>query len=463
MRNQLVPMIDGPYYLIQVRSVLTTGELVYGDPPLTFYLLSFFSILFGDITLGVKVGVSFLCALSTIPTYFLIKKIGNKSLFAGMVAMLLVIFSAPYIRMLTDFMKNAIGICWLLAFIYYLHDLTFPGSKKSSILLATFFLILTGLTHILDFGLALLYLALYTAMVLILDVNRRSFMKASCLMALAVCVFVLVASTFFSLLFTDFGKVFSFISNLIAPQSGNNQTLPPIPRSALRPLPPRPPVNMSPLSAVGGWSTVFLILIFGTILSIYAWKKREKEGLLLLVTATTASFIMCFPVIPNDYLMRFSLTIVVPTVIILGYGISKIWSHNKEHLKLVALALAAIVLSFSIFQTMSVITSIHPTISDAGYMDLVNMKNQIPSNSIIAIADHGTRYWVEYIDQVDVTHERIHELSPDLWQSYSHVLALFSKGKIPPIPLKTLFVGNVFVLTEIQKTIPMNSSKQFPG
>jgi hypothetical protein len=47
--NQIVPIVDGQYYLIQVRSMLTNGGLVYGDPPLTFYLLSFFSLLFGDI------------------------------------------------------------------------------------------------------------------------------------------------------------------------------------------------------------------------------------------------------------------------------------------------------------------------------------------------------------------------------------------------------------------------------
>ncbi|NIR14041.1 MAG: hypothetical protein GWN86_08830 [Desulfobacterales bacterium] len=451
LRNQLVPMIDGPYYLLQVRSVLTTGGLLYGDPPLTFYLLSFFSILLGDITLGVKVGVSFFCALSTIPAYFLMKRVGNESVFTGIVAMLLVIFSAPYIRMLTDFMKNAIGICWLFSFIYYLHEITFSDSKKSSTILATFFLLLTGLTHILDFGLALVYLALYTGMVLIFNVNRRSFMKALSVMILAVSAFVLVAITLFSPLFTDFGKILSFINNLTAPQSGEDPTSPSIPRFAPRPPPPRPPGDRFPLFAVGGWSTVLLILSFGIILSLYAWKQREKQGLLLLVTATTIGSIVCFPLIPSDYLMRFSLMIVVPAAIILSYGISEIWTHTMGDLKIVALVLTVIVLSISVIQTMSVIKSIHPTISDAGYLDLVNMKDQIPSNSIVAVTDHGIRYWIEYIDQVEVTHGRINDLSPDLWQSYSHVLGLFSKGKIPPIPLKTLFVGNVFILTELQQ------------
>jgi hypothetical protein len=104
-------MIDSPFYLIQVRSILSTGSLVYGDPPLTFYLLSLFSVLLGDVTLGVKVGVAFFSALSTIPAYFLMKKVG-KSVLAGLIAMLLIIFSPSYITMLSNFMKNAVGICW---------------------------------------------------------------------------------------------------------------------------------------------------------------------------------------------------------------------------------------------------------------------------------------------------------------------------------------------------------------
>ena len=238
LRNELIPMIDGPYYLIQVRSFLTTGGLVYGDPPLTFYLLSLFSLLFRDITLGVKVGVSFLCALSTIPAYFLMKRVG-KGVLAGLVAMLLVVFSAPYIRMLTDFMKNAVGMCWLFAFMYYLHDLAFTGIRKSSLALAAFFIVLIGLTHILDFGIALVFLVFYTIMVLIFNVNRRSFLKAMGIIALVISAFVFIASTFFSFLFSDFTKVLSFFQDLTAPKGSEVPTPTP---SSPGPTPgPRPP------------------------------------------------------------------------------------------------------------------------------------------------------------------------------------------------------------------------------
>ncbi len=450
LRNQLVPMIDGPYYLIQVRSLLTTGSLAYGDPPLTFYLLSLFSILIGDVALGVKVGVSFFCALSTIPAYFLMKRVG-KSALAGLAAMLLVIFSAPYIRMLTDFMKNAIGICWLLFFLYYLHDLAFSGFKKSSLALAAFFLVLSGLTHILVFGAALLFLALYSVTVLVFNVNRRAFLKALSVIALVTIVFVFVASSFFSSLFTDFNKVLAFVGDLTASQSDPVQNpVPPTPRPGLRPPPPRSSMDAFSLSVIGGWGIILLILSFGAILCLYVWKKGKKEALLLLTAATIVGSIVCFPLIPNEWLGRFMLMFVVPTAIILSYGISKIWRLNNKNSKLIAIFLLMICLLFFVWQSATTIGNIRPTINDAGYVDLTNMKNQIPSNSIIAVSrQHGFGYWVEYVEDAEII--GVNELSPELWQSYSHVLGVFFKREVPPIPFKTIFVGNVFILVELQQ------------
>jgi len=58
-RHPLMYGIDGPYYLVQVRSLLETGRLEYGDPPLPFVLFAIFSIIFGgDLALGIKVCVA---------------------------------------------------------------------------------------------------------------------------------------------------------------------------------------------------------------------------------------------------------------------------------------------------------------------------------------------------------------------------------------------------------------------
>ncbi len=41
--------IDGPYYYIQISSILNSGVPKYPDPPLSFYILTAFSIILGDI------------------------------------------------------------------------------------------------------------------------------------------------------------------------------------------------------------------------------------------------------------------------------------------------------------------------------------------------------------------------------------------------------------------------------
>lgn len=450
LRSPLITGVDGPYYLVQVRSILATGALAYGDPPLTFYLLSLFSLLLGDISLGVKVGVSFLCALSAVPAFFLMKRVGRGAL-SGLVAMLLTIFSAPYVRMMTDFMKNAVGICWLLAFVYYLHDLASSGFKKSSLILATFFLVLAGLTHVLVLGVCLLFLAFYTVAVLLSSANRRSFIKAASVIASAACIFVLVASMFFAPLFADFGKVSAFLGDLAGLQSAHaDMSIAPRPRS--EPSDSTPDLFHGSLSIIGGWGVVLLILSSGVVLSFFAWKGREREALWLVSSTTAVGFMISFPLIPDDWLGRFLLMMVVPTAIILGYAVSRMLSLGSGSSRSIYLIPAVVFLLFFGVQSVSFAGRIHPTITNEGYNDLVEMRSDIPPDSIIVVpGQHGIGYWVEYVGDAEILGMG-EELSPGLWRSHSHVLGLFFKGQVPRISrmrLKEIFVGDVFVLVEL--------------
>lgn len=448
-RNWLITGIDGPYYLIQVRALLTRGSLVYGDPPLAFLLLSLFCIITGDLMLGVKVGVSLLCASSAIPAFYLMKRVGKRSL-PGFIAMLLLVFSAPYIRMMTDFMKNAIGILFLLSFLYYLHDLAFSGFRGKSLILAIFFLILTGLTHILDFGVAILFLVLYTLWAVILNVNRGPFLKSAGIIALALCLFVLVASTFFSPLFTDFSKALSFLRDLAGPEEAKR----PPPRWGLKPKPFAPSAPSAPFSlrVVGGWGPILVILSSGAILSIYSWLKKDKEAVLLLAATTSMGAIICFPLIPPNWLGRFMLMTVVPTAIIVSYGLSEISKRmNRTRgnpLSDASTALIMIFLAVSVLQAAEAASKVHPTISYEGYLDLVDMKSRIPPDSVV-VADFPVGYWVEYVDEVDVE-----KPTPEIWSTHQRVLGVFFKDRIPPVYSRVIYKGRVFVLVELRPIQP---------
>ncbi len=166
---------------------------------------------------------------------------------------------------------------------------------------------------------------------------------------------------------------------------------------------------------------ILSIISIGIILSFYTWKKRQKEASFLLIAATTISSIICFPLIPGEWLFRTSLMIVMPAAIILSYGISRIWKSDYRKSKVIAVIIFAICLFFFVGQSLRIARGINPTISDEGYRDLIDMKDRIPANSIV-FTEHSVHYWVEYVDEVEVARASIEELSPELGESYSHVL-----------------------------------------
>ncbi len=442
---QLMPMIDGPYYLIQVQSLLETGTLVYGDPPLTFLLLTFTTLLVGDIMVGVKVGVAFFGALSAIPAFFLMKRVRKSSL-AGTLAMVFVLFSPLYLRMLSDFIKNAIGVCWLLAFIYFIHDLTFSDFNKRSLALATFFLLLTGLTHILVFGIALLFLVLYAAMGLIKTQNRKSLLKSIGVLAIATSLFVIIASLFFSWFFTDFSKILSFFNSLSEVQSSSISQPP-----STGPGTPSMP-NLWALSLVGGWGAILLLLSIGGILSFYVWKRSENEALLLLTAVTIVGAIICFPLIPSDYLTRFMLMLVIPAAVILSYGLAVLLRQDTPEVKFFVILLSILCVGFFVTQSISTAMALQPTISYAAYQDLLQMQPLISSDSVIVVTNqHGIYYWIQYVTNTDIVGFGS-QLSPDLWQSYTHVYGIFFNGQFPSGNYTILFEGHVFTLVEYLPT-----------
>jgi len=137
--------------------------------------------------------------------------------------------------------------------------------------------------------------------------------------------------------------------------------------------PPRPSSAMSYVPSVASDPISALLFPLGAILSFYTWRKKKKKEVLLLLSVTTiVGFILCFPFIPTEWLIRFQLMIVVPTAIILSCGISKIWSCKGK--QLVAFVLLIAVLSFYVMQTMNTLAVIRPTISEEGYLDLVEIK-----------------------------------------------------------------------------------------
>ena len=96
--------------------------------------------------------------------------------------------------------------------------------------------------------------------------------------------------------------------------------------------------------------------------------------------------------------------------------------------------------------------TLQPTISDIAYQNLLQMQPLISSDSVIVVTNQpGILYWIQYVTNTDIIGFGS-QLSPDLWQSYTHVFGIFYNGQLPSGNYTILFEGHVFTLVEFLPT-----------
>lgn len=415
----LIYGIDGPYYLIQIEGLLQSGALVYEDPPLAFYLLAFFSVLMGEATLGIKVGTALFSALSAIPMYLLIKEVTKKRYVAyfGMVALIL---SASFVRMMGDLIKNAIGVFFLLFFVYCLHRMTFRGPTWRNILLTLSFLVLIALCHILDFAVAAFFLVSYFLLSMALGVNRRGVAKGFGILSVALIALIALGYLLFSeYLAHDLNKAFSFLSSITDP--GALTVFPLLPRA------PGPPID---------GLLLLLIIALGMSLALYETKKRNGEAAVLLWTMTILAILLT---LPSDNRWRFLLMEFIPIATILSFVASK----PLRRVDAIPFVLISLVLLGGQFYPTA--QMVGPTINDHEYQELQEMKSIVPSDSLVINRARGPIiYWILYVFES----WKISGGPPPGEQGYE-VFILMQKGvPRPPPPSRgeVVFDGDTFIL-----------------
>jgi hypothetical protein len=149
---------------------------------------------------------------------------------------------------------------------------------------------------------------------------------------------------------------------------------------------------------------------------------------------------LSFPLIPPEWLWRFLLMEFIPIAFILGYSVSKM------ERKVAIIIFLLIVIFPVVIQGVEASRWMGPIINEKGYGELKAMRDVLPSDSVVVV-EPRFMYWAEYILECDIAKRP----SLSLWQSYVHVLGLFSKAKQPPFLLgKVLFNGEVFTLIEMR-------------
>ena len=402
--------IDGPYYYVQVSSLLNSGSLKYPDPPLAFYVLAFFSIIFNDVFIGVKVGSVFIVLLALYAIYYLVKEITNP--IGGLAACLFYAFSPALVRMSFDLIKNAMGLTFLSFTLLFLY---FAINRRKMIysLLASIFVILTGLTHILDFMVAYMVLLI----VFIMSIRSRSIAKYTAIPFIFSSIILLLGFMVYSLMGGDPYRIISFINSILHAR------------------------EFITFINVLLKANIILPIIVGVSGIILSAKIREIAGKYVMLALSIILILLNLPFIPHQYLWRFNLMTAILLPLILGVIIGHINGVRSSILVFM------VVLGFMLPQFMSQYNFLRPSISLEEYNELKQLALIIPDNTFLVVPDVRLKYWVETLIQnvvktpkdVPIGYQAIliFEKRPLDFKKHTHII----RQPRPPSRAKLFFSG----------------------
>lgn len=357
--------IDGPYYYVQVNSILRKGTLLYQDPPLAFYILTGFSLLLGDIMTGIKVGSILVTLLGAFAIYYLIREMTNE--IGGIAGSIFYVANPWMVRMSMDLIKNAMGLTFL-SFTLLFAYLSIKRRDFRFSLISSLFIVLTGLTHVLDFGvaMAILFLAF-----LFHIRDKESLKMLSLPLIFALALLSLGFTT--NIMGGDPYKGIAFLQELVLRRPGG-----PVAK------PPTKPMK-------GGQRGIFDIIysitiaLAGLILSIRT-SRPAKE---FLPSSSLILLALAFPFNPGNFLWRFDLMTAVLAPLILGIVIGEI--RDPKIAVVVTLIIFGLLLPLVLSQSFA----IRPSISLEEYKELEGLTYHLGDRYSLVVPSPKLLYWVQ--------------------------------------------------------------------
>lgn len=390
--------IDGPYYLIQLRHLVSEGVIKYPDPPLTYYMLLPFYLLSADPNFGIKVGVSFYAALTALMFYAVFGR-AFKSDAAGLVAGALYTASPFAMRLAMDFIKNFIGIFFIALFLYAALS---TRDYRAAVAAAAVSTIGSALSHVLDFGvLALIAVLLLVGWLIKRAESSKTVLYAS-LTALILSAVILASSLLIipQLLGYDASKLIEFLKN---PEARREPSL--------------------TLQRFDFFIPAIILAAGGLIYSL-AMRPRNPKLTYAVFTTSILLIIMNFPLIGSSWLFRFRLMNAVLIPVLPAALVAEMRSRSSQILA------SVIILALTSAIALPTIPALRPSIPMKGYFELQQIPKHIPKGSTILVPDTALRYWVEAL------HEENYEIVAKLTEKPSTDLYIITrtmrKRPIPP-------------------------------
>lgn len=410
-KYDLIPGINGGYYPLQVRSILTNGNLGFSDMPLYFYfnafvvkVISFFvkADINSVIILVLKIVDSIFLPLLLIPFYELSKKIENGRIpfYQEIVISLFAVCSVSPLIFTSGLQKNGFAIPFLFAFILFAIRFLYD-QRKLNLFLTFLFFAFVGLSHFGAFSLA--------AILLISGLLVYKGKKALVPM-LIIVIFTLTLITVFDLsrtyrllgIFSEiFKKPLITQGNFVPPDFFN-------------------------------YFLSFALIGIGAFYLIKPKYEISPNNRIVLKTLIISIIILSFPFSNIEYAQRLTLILFVPQSIMLLF----LYKIGATPIKI---SLTVIIILSILILGPPTIEFNKPAITQEAYDDLFYLKDKInnPDNTLI-IARHGLEWWVAWTIQTKIAQDKA--IGQTIFDKYNTIIVLNQKKGINQLPGK----NNIF-------------------
>lgn len=386
--QELIPGINGGYYPLLSRNLLEFGSIRYPDAPLVHWLTAGLSWVIGAVSgltvdqstiLSVRLLDSLIPPLACIPVFLFAKATLQKRNMDTAGAVILSSFSILYLSPLVvlscDMLKNSIGLVFLSCFLFYaLRAIDF--SNKKDYLFSLLLLLLTGLTHVGCFAVAVAFI-LVTGLIVLLRSLKKVDIIRSILIIISLSVIILIS---FILLWNDPDRLSRVQSIWLNPL-----------RLFESPYLFLLLNGQNPLSGFL-WYNFLLVNVLSTIglvMVLFNLKKLSFKEQSSTLSLSLLSLFLSSPLLGIEWALRYHLMAYVPITFLYIFILNFFGKKLFQYILICSFGLLTLLCGIG------GLTAIRkPAITPESFQDLRNLGNKVKiSRNDLVVARHGLEWW----------------------------------------------------------------------
>jgi len=390
--QELIPGINGGYYPLLSRNLLEYGSIRYPDAPLVHWLTAGLSWLIGVITglsrdqasiLSVRLLDSLIPPLACIPVFlfayrFSLEK-NRKVAIPVILSSFSILYIAPLVILSSDMLKNSVGLLFLTYFLFYSLRAIY-SSLKRDYLISFLFLVLTGLTHIGSFAVAVAFVLIAGSVILLrsiksIDINRIM------LILISLSILILIS---FALLRNDPDRLSRMLSIWLNPFRLFES--------------PYLLLLLSGQNPYSGflWHNFLLVNVLSTAgvgIVLFNLKRLSSKEQACTLSLSLLSLFLSSPLIGIEWALRYHLMAYLPVIFLYIYVFRLIRNKLFQSILISFFSLLTLLCGIGGFTAIR-----KPAITTESYQDLKRFRDKVEiRGDDLVVARHGLEWWTGWV------------------------------------------------------------------